>query len=196
MNQFNQQQVTQIQKIVDDEIKKKLFQYPKIPPHTHDGVDNVRINRNNLLQGNKFTGFVEVTPGNAPTNTLTITGVNNPTSVSFYGIGYYLPDFKCMITGNAQLGIEYQLTGNGSSSNTNTNLINGVVQANCSTFFEKAAGVWTPTVDADNVNLAAIYNTGSTLIGNIQVVSFTNSSVTLQAPLAANWTIQGSIIIT
>ena len=32
-----------IRKIVDDEIKKKLFQLPKIPPHKHDGTDNINI---------------------------------------------------------------------------------------------------------------------------------------------------------
>ena len=33
----------QVRKIVDDEIKKKLFQLPKVPPHKHDGTDNINI---------------------------------------------------------------------------------------------------------------------------------------------------------
>lgn len=38
-----------IRKIVDDEIKKKLFQLPKIPPHKHDGTDNIRIFEDNVI---------------------------------------------------------------------------------------------------------------------------------------------------
>jgi hypothetical protein len=55
--------------------------------------------------------------------------------------------------------------------------------------------IWVPTVDADNINLAAIYNTAGVLIGNIQVVAYTSTSITLQAPLNAGWIIEGSITI-
>lgn len=59
---------------------------PKVPPHVHDGVSNLRINTNQLDRGKKFSIFVEAQ--NPPPNVLTITGISRANSVSFYGIAF------------------------------------------------------------------------------------------------------------
>lgn len=59
---------------------------PDVPPHTHDGVSDLRISYGQLDRGKKYSAFL-IASG-APPNVLRLSGLNHPNSVSFYGIAY------------------------------------------------------------------------------------------------------------
>ncbi len=190
-----------IRKIVQDEMHKNFISgTPKVPPHFHDGVSNSRILAKNIVPNNALSVWIAVTEGTAQQNTAIIgstvsLGITNPSSVSFHGIAQNpvsgTATKKTMIQGNAQIGnVGLQINAVGTNST-----IKNIVQSNCSTVFDHTTGSWVPTVDADNINLASIYDTDGTLLGYLQVTSFTNTSVTISGPIPSGWLLQGSLII-
>lgn len=97
----------EIRKIVNDEIKKNLFRLPKIPPHKHDGVDNIKIPSTSVIPGPRVNSG-PVTFSQKTRYTIK-TGVN-ASSVWFYGIAYDNSGTnKAHIVGNALLGNAFYL---------------------------------------------------------------------------------------
>ena len=188
-NQLNEQQ---IRKIVDDEIQKKLFQFPKLPPHKHDGVDNIQINQSNITSGNAYGAFIQAT---APYITQIITGVKNPTQVFFYGIAYYSDHTsKVTIQGQAFLGKCFQYETLTSTSPPPGKVIN-TIQFNTSTLFYESAGAWIPEPSADEINLASAYDSGNNLVAQIQIQSFNNTSITVFSGAESGWLMEGTLAI-
>jgi hypothetical protein len=202
-----------IRKIVDDEIKKKLFQLPKIPPHKHDGTDNIKINQVNINYNNKFAAFlyangiggggtIILQGGNTTVQTIGNTTyyplpVQNPTRVSFYGIAYdnrnSPPSYKQNITGVAELGNCYDFNGSYALSKVK----NGVIQSNDGLYITPGA----PYVVADQEHIATVQDltniNGGNNIVELDVVSFTTNSITVTATIAFDyWILTGSLIIT
>jgi hypothetical protein len=159
-------------------------------------VTSVRTSGSNLMS---FSGTI---PPTANGSLIKVLGSGDAgISYTSFTISNVSVTYKVSITGNAQLGNVYQLT-----QQNPTVISTNITQSNVSTFFDGSVSLvdknsnvftyWQPTVNSDELNLAAIYNTSGTLVGNIQVTAFTNTSVTLQAPLNSGWIIQGSIMIT
>src|SRR6185312_8706369 len=78
-----------VRKIVKDEMEKNYRSgTPKVPPHRHNGVDNLKISNTNILAGKTNTIGIIITPGDSTENKATYDGVNNPKQVTFYGIAF------------------------------------------------------------------------------------------------------------
>ncbi len=52
---MNEQQILQI---IDGRINEKLYRYPQLPPHKHDGVDNIKIPAASIVPTTQVTGFI------------------------------------------------------------------------------------------------------------------------------------------
>jgi hypothetical protein len=159
-------------------------------------VTSVRAAGSNLMS---FSGTILPSPSGA---LIKVSGSGDAgISYTNFTINNAGVTYKASITGNAQLGNVYQLTQQNS-----TVISTNITQSNVSTFFDGSVSLvdknsnvftyWQPTVDSDELYLASIYNTSGTLVGNIKVTAFTNTSITLQAPLNSGWIIQGAIMIT
>lgn len=206
------QDQAQIEKMIEQYISKSSYRLPKIPPHKHDGVDNIRIDQKNVNYNNKFAAFLfangvggggTVTLKGGISSVITVNNltyyplsVKNPTQVFFYGIAYddrnSPPSYKEMITGMAQLGTCYDFNDSYSLSKVK----NGVIQSNCGTYI--TPGV--PYVVADQEHLATVQDTTNINSGNniveLDVVSWSDTSITITAEIAFTyWVLTGSLII-
>jgi hypothetical protein len=198
-----------IRAIVQDELNNNYRSgAPMVPPHTHDGVNNLKVGAVNLIPNTKFLGTINVTAGSSSENTLIINGIKNPVSVSFYGLSRNnwndttnaptgAATVKSSITGNAQLGVVKYLIASGIVPPNGISVISNVVQGCSLTTFDGTSGYWIPRPAANPFGLAQIYSSdGTTSVGTMQVVSFTETSITLQCPLLSGWSVKGQIIIT
>lgn len=185
---------------------------PRVPPHQHDGIDNLRINEKNLIYNNKFQVFIRSsTPGNLNIiygNATTIDSLNiqtgteytpmsvsNPTHITFLGFaannnGVDPTDFS-IITGIAELGNCYIVDKNGVTGTlTNTNIIQ------CSNSLRTFTVSGAPIVIADPTSLASVINSSNDFLVRMNVTSFTAKTVSVHVFADTGWIIEGSIVIT
>lgn len=46
---FTPEQIKEIEKIVERKSRTDLFRFPKIPPHKHDGIDNIAVHEKDII---------------------------------------------------------------------------------------------------------------------------------------------------
>jgi hypothetical protein len=181
----------EVRRIVKQEMSKNYFSgSPDIPPHQHNGTDNLKINGTNLIPNNKYAGTIIFNAGDAVFNTLVVKGISNPSSVYFYGLAIATIggiSYETSTNGQAQLGRCFKLSASGKNNVVTTNIIqaNTYVSFGGSSFFE--------TGTTSNLALARV---NGTIYAYIDVVAFTEKSITLQANVDTGWIIEGNIIIT
>jgi len=168
------------------------FSPQKIPVHTHNGIDNQKINAKNLIYNNKIlTGITA--EAQAVTQVTFSLGIFNPTSVTVYGIirnnlaGTAVK--KASFTGNAQLGSCFELT-----SFTSISSQKSVVQACSISSFDNTTGSWVPSVSTTASYLGAFDSIGTNAY--IKVVSYDNTSITFEVFADTDWRITCNLIIT
>lgn len=75
----------QFAKALDAYVSRKTYLLPKVVPHKHDGVDNIRIPRSSVINS-AASAFIQVVPPNGPTTISS--GIVNPSQIYFDGIAY------------------------------------------------------------------------------------------------------------
>lgn len=210
---MNEQQIRQI---VKEEMSNNYRSgTPQVSPHQHNGNDNLKINAKDIIPNAKNLFEVSATPGTAQENQLTINGLFNPSLIYFNGLFLANDPIsgnankKAIISGTAHLGnVSYYKPVTATyginvlktiDPTTGESTIPNIIQSNSSTGFNSAAsdgtGPWSPYMLADPFNLGTVIINGFNLF-RLQIISFSNTSITLQAPLTENCTVTGSIIIT
>lgn len=189
---------------------------PRVPPHQHDGVDNIRINAKNIIPNNKFQSFLVSSNGggtiffgnsvttisNSPGTGVTSAplSVTNPTQMLFYGFAANNngsgSTYKATINGNAQFGNCYKF------SNDLVLTKESIVQCcNGMYIIPDPTTVFAVKVFADSRYLATIFEIDGTPWGNtnpvvLEVTNFDSKSITCVATLADGWILDGTIVIT
>lgn len=181
--------------IVRDELMKNYKSgTPIIPPHKHNGTDNLRINGRDIIWNKKFaTGVTADESGGG--GQATYSGIMNPSSIMFCGIARNpvtgTATIKASIVGNAQLGV---VKGELTSDGQQLNLVDkGIIQM-CTGTLNTLSGTWTPSVFQTAGQLATVNATDQSIC-SLRVISWTNTSVTFEATVSAGWLLQGNIII-
>jgi len=179
----------QVRKIVDDELKKNYFYgSPKVPPHTHDGVDSSQINQRSLLSGIPLYGNIVFTESEV----FTIQALQGVTEISFLGFaannaGGGAATQRAVISGSAFLGKGSRMV----SFAPRSAQIGPIVQTSNFMFTNE-------TGPAFRVGLSTEYlaytTDGSSDLVTVEITSFTKTSVTFTVTLASGWQVQGGYI--
>lgn len=197
MKQLTDQDVRQI---VKDEMQNNYRSgAPFVPPHTHNGNDNLRVSNTDVAPGIINNVDFMVTPGTRSENMVFYPGIPNPKQVFFTGFAYFLDPFppnkaikQASIVGMTFLGKSNQHQGTIAAGTTVPN----TVQSNTCTYFYLTGGNWIPIGSSDNINICSIIDENNVQIGSIQVIAWDNTSITITAPLNLGWLMQGNITIT
>lgn len=184
----------QIRKIVKDEMEQNYRSgSPRIPPHQHNGNDNLKISSGNIIPsivGNATIISVE-------SEIFTIKTIQNPSTVMFNGwaannAGGGGATLKALITGSAQLGPGYNFI-----SFSNSLLVPGkkvnIIQG-CNSIYIDTTNLANTRVALDSGDLVMVTD-GTNQVAKATVLSYGNNSVTIQTVLSTNWQIQGVFTI-
>ena len=99
----------QVKKIVQQEMANNHTSgSPQVPPHQHNGVDNLKVNQANIIPGNRVSG--SITFSHIGDYTLYCSGSLNPTLILCYGTvvdSVSTPTIRCHTMGSAQIGRSY-----------------------------------------------------------------------------------------
>ena len=100
---------------------------------------------------------------------------------------------KSIVTGYAQLGTISKLT---SVLGQPKSIRSGIFQTNSSVFFDSTSGSWVPYVNADQLNLATIYDSSFNVIASLKITDFTPTTITIATTCSSGYLIEGSLAIT
>lgn len=192
----------QIRSIVNEEIRKNLFRYPKIPPHRHDGVDNIRIEASDLLPVTGAMG--KITFARSTTYTLYFP-TSGASQISFNGFATKSGgQIYAMVVGTANLKPTYYFqpstistvkTGGTIYPITGKGVLNQPAQS-CTSLYIDTTG--TNPVLSDSVSqfyLIYVFD-GSSNVVVAYLNNLTASSVDLVvSTLASGWSIVGNFTI-
>jgi hypothetical protein len=196
---MNEQQIRQI---VRDEVEKNYRSgAPLVPPHTHDGVNNLKIKQSDIIHLTGIMGKVTFTSNS--TYTLYFTAPN-PSRLELNGFTYDTgaANSSVLTTGIALLSQAYyfQPRDTRSAKQGGTQYpIDGVLAQCSSNLYVQDSGsalveTW-PRVD--QFYLLNAYTGASTSIGTIQAQNLTSTSIELVVTnLASGFNIVANFIIT
>lgn len=186
---MNEQEIQKVSRKVAQQVYMEMqtqgqFSPIKIPLHTHNGVDNNKINLVNTIPNNKFViGFTSSAGGG---NATIEAGISNPTSIQLFGIALDGLGARASIVGNAQLGQGFITNGTYTYPSES-----GVIQA-CSSIYNSAATTRVATAPY----IGYVVDDLGIVKATITVISFTSTSITISSVLATNWTFTCNLIIT
>lgn len=181
-----------IRSIVKDEILKNYQSgTPIIPPHKHNGTDNLRVSQSDIISNTKFLATIQFIPGGTQ-EIFTFNVLSNPTQMTFNGFIRYPASGtvtrRTIVNGIAQFGTCYSVTQYPDQILDKSD--NGIVQ--CCNFF-----AYTVAGPATTVGMTPLYLVYDTLdIAKITVTSWTNKSVTMKVDISGDASIIGNFIIT
>lgn len=189
----------EMRKIADEQIlaymSKKQFQTSKIPIHEHNGIDTVKIKERNIISNDKITTFLIVDT----TETFSIVNLPNSKSIRFVGFAANNATDpateRCIINGGIELGPTYGFSGTGSSIAYDNNIPVPFIQYSNAMFVD-STDVAKNRVAATNQYFAYAVDDGSNVLVSAELISATQTSMTMTITLAATWKLQGSLIIT
>jgi hypothetical protein len=184
----------QVKKIADqaisDYMRNKQYNLSKIPSHEHNGTDTIKIKENNLINGPKYTAFVQ-------SNTDEDGSVNriyfpNISSIRVYGfIANATPTVRATINGEAQFGA-VSLT----SGNITVPVQNGIIQCTNSICIDINT-INNTRVSASNEYLAYPIDSSGTGLVEVRAVNWTPNSVDIEVKNIRNgYTLNLAVIIT
>jgi len=182
------------------EVYNKLgtrYNVAKVPVHTHNGVDTVRIEQKDLILNQRYNTFLI----SDVSETFQIKNIPNLSQINFLGFaadnaGGGAATKRLVLNGQANFGKCFTFSGTGSSISLDTTLA-GIpfIQSGNFMYVNGSATVTSSRVGASNQFF--IYGTdGTNEVVTVTVDSYTTSSIVLTVTLAAGWKLQGSLILT
>ena len=170
---------------------------PIVPPHTHDGVNNIKVKQSDIIPSTAAMGKIDFSENKV--YTLNFTSLN-PTRIDMNGFAFNQSnDSTAFITGMAIVtaAIEFQPATTSSVVQGGREFpINGVL-AQCSSNLYVNEGSEDPFPHTDANYIAnAFYASGQHVV-TAQIVNPTNTSVQIIITnLLAGWTLSANFIIT
>ena len=189
----------QVRKIVDEEIRKKLFQLPKIPPHRHNGVDNIKIPEPSIIIPTPVLGSVDMSHQTTYTLNLTNKGLA-PTRVTFYGGALNVSaGVHAFIVGTAIFGANVRFQPSTTTSVIAGSIVENIIQGSGSiTMINGSGGGGGGTSFLKNSQGHIVYAEypSGTLVAVADDTDVNASFVTVKViVLLPNWTISGLWIV-
>jgi hypothetical protein len=188
---MNEEQIRQI--VREEMVRNYRSGAPLIPPHTHNGNDNLRIPQSNIVSSVKGNAFIE----SIVSETFTLSVTASPTSVIF--VGYAANNAsggsankRAIINGNAQLGASYLFTGSGSTFSPGAR--QSLVQVSNAMYVDSGS-LGNNRVTTSDAAIALVQDSSGTTIVSVTIVSFDSKSVTFQTTLASGWEITGNYLV-
>lgn len=178
-----------VRKIVKEEMSRNYrFGSPDVPPHQHDGVDNLPVNQPSINPGIPVFSSLVFTE----TETFTLSTLQNVTEISFFGFaannaGGGGATARATISGTCLLTRGTRIT----SLQPRAGVIEPIIQV-CNFSYTNETG------PAFRVGMSTEYiayaTDGSSDLVTVEVSSFTQNTVTFQVTLASGWQVQGGYI--
>lgn len=175
-----------IRKIVKEEMMKNYKSgTPFIPPHKHNGNDNLRIRQVDLITNTKFTS--EQIYSSNETNVFKV--ISNPSTVLIAGNAINSSERSAAtVTGNAQLGT--CVRGLDLDSET-------IIQSCSSQTITLTAGSLVSSIQqiTTDQNLISIRNGGGSIVVTATVVAFGPTFVEVDVVVASGWVLTANYTI-
>ena len=203
-----------VREIIKDETNNQRYQSgnPVVSRHQHDGIDNVKVQKSDIIVPNPVNGSVDM--AQVATYTFNLTKIGQvPSSITFYGGALNVSDgVHAMIVGNAQFGANQQFQTQTATSVVTGPVVTNIIQGSASmtvingslTF--DGTGHYTGGSNAKsflkNSQGHIIYaeypsTTPATLVAVADVIEVSNSAIKVQVTtLASGWSISGFWLIT
>lgn len=176
-----------IRKIVQEEIDKNYRSgSPKVPRHRHDGNDNLKIDHNDLILGNKNVANLSISDGNFVLNLM-----SNPSSLIFCGIAGDGVNKRAIVNGRIELGDCLSITSIDSFGNFTGTKSNFIQMSN--SFYENDTG---PVMKVGSSTTSFAYVTdGSSIFVKVYVTSWIGNTIKGTATISAGWQLTGSFLM-
>lgn len=215
---LTKEQIAQIRQIVRSEMDTQTNQgSPMVPPHSHNGTDNLQISEDSLILGTKYATQFD-SDGNMDAsgyNIFSINSVNNVSRIVFKGFlannsSGNTPTKRVMITGEAMFGTTFGLEGATPNVTVKQNanrlglLSFGVVPDNQSSvdFAQFSNYIYIDsTTAAASVGLGPILahaRVGGVVVAYLALTGYSKSTLSFQMYVAPGsyWRFQGELMIT
>jgi len=183
-----------IRQIVQDEISKNYRSgAPLVPPHQHNGNDNLKISQTNIIPGFRTSG--SITFAHIGDYVLNI-GVNpNPTLILCYGIVINKPTpgqtRRAFTFGSAELGQSYSLQPQSADSVKTGGPLQSFIQSSSYISVDNAGNVKALT---DGQHLVDVED--SSIHARLSLKSFNQNSITLTVNnLDTDWQIIVNLVV-
>lgn len=189
----------EIRTMFPDLFKKQTqsqYNINKIPTHTHNGLDSVRIKQIDMLQNVKYNAFfIENT-----VETFQFINIPSLSRIDFLGFAANNADGspatkRAVCNGLGNFGTCLRFSGSGSTISLQTS-------GPGTPFVQSANFMYTDSTDLTKARVGAtneffVYVTdGTTEVATIKILSYQNNSITMEVNLDTNWKIQGSLVLT
>ncbi len=204
-----------VEKVANETYDKRQsedqFRVSKIPFHTHNGTDSSQISERDLiLNSTNFFGLIltpDGTGGDLETFRVVIRNVPNISRMTLFAIaannaGGGSASEKAMINGTAEFGRCFTFEGFGDSIELTTNT-NGIPFVQMSEYTYLDEGALSDVQVGVNPQFLAFAATGGTTLASIEIISYTNSSIILEAQIRqasvdpnVGWKLTANVIIT
>jgi len=191
----------EVRKIVKEEMQRNYRSgSPLVPPHTHDGVNNTRIDRSNIINSGGIMGNINFTAN----DTYTLYFSNpNPSRLDFNGFAFDTGanDSSALVVGVAILAEAYYfqpLTDRSVKQGGIQYPINGVL-AQCSSnlFVQDAVGTANTFPHVSQFYIMNAISSSGNYLATGQVQNLTNNSVDIVITnLLSGWNVSANFIIT
>lgn len=196
----------QIRKIVQDEINKNYSSgKPKVPPHKHDSVDNLRIYESDIVASVGVLGLIKFKKNQTYTlyfNTL------NPTRIDFNGFAFDTgaTNSNALLVGTALLSFSYQFQPRSTSSVQQggikypvNSIVGGLVKPvnQCSSnLYIDSTTLSNVFPHADDNYIANAFSSAGNHIVTMQLGNLTKNSIdVIVTNLKSGWNVSANFII-
>jgi len=206
----------QVRKIIKEEVARWKMESsdrkgnqgsPFVPVHTHNGVDNTRINEDDLTLGTKYMTQFDSANSTFDENGINRFSLNNVLNISRIVFKGFVADNlvsaaskRAVITGEALFGVPLFIGGAAPNVSfvsvaVNANGTNNFVQTSNSLYID-AASISNTRVSLSPALAFAVASTG--VIAYLKITAYSKSTISFEMFIApgANWRFQGQLVIT
>ncbi len=191
---MDEQQIKEIaQKVYDENQKKGQFGVFKVPNHVHNGVDSPLINQDNIISGTySSVGLTSTT-----SEIFTVETFPSVNEITLHGVASNGSGKKASLSGFAAIGNCFQygaVSGSVSLVQLNVGSYSDVVQSSSSIYIDTSDLAKT-RVNASGNTLATgtpsyivyVADDTATIVASLQILRWSDTSITFQSVLGASW---------
>jgi hypothetical protein len=187
------------------EVYNKLgtkYNVAQVPTHTHNGIDSVKINEENLINGVRYIGLLDLfwQTGDPDPASLTfqLRNVVNPTNITFKGFAANNSEGnpvskRATVDGEVTFGTCYQFQGifpNVDIITTGLPFVQG-----CNYLYTDTTSLANTRVGASPAHLVLVVDDTGTTVASLVLDTYKDGLLTLTVTVAEFWRISGTIII-
>lgn len=178
------------------------YNVAQVPTHTHNGIDSVKINEENLVNGVRYISLLDLFWENGDPDPVSLTfqikNVINPTFISFKGIaannsGGNPVSKRAMVNGEVAFGTCYTFDGIFPDVTVESNKLSFVQGSNY--IFTDTTSLANTRVGSSPLHLVYVTDNTGTAVAYLTLDSYNNGLLTLTVTLAEFWRIAGTIIV-